>query len=187
MFRYRPLCLAAVGLAALLAAAPARAEETSHKYLPADSEIIATLNFRQILNSELAKEHKDKIDIVKGLLDNAIQNNEEAKRYLQAMGFDLFRDFNSITVASPASLEPDKGLVVIEGKFEPEKFVKTAEDAAKDHGDIVKVTPAGTHKLIEVTAPGQDKTLYLMLANNSTLLAGSSKAALTDALAQSAQ
>jgi hypothetical protein len=187
MLRHRLVLLAAVGLAAALVAAPARAGQESHKYVPDDAEMITTLNFRQILESQLAKTHKDKVDQAKGLLEFAVQNNVEAKRYLEALGFDLFRDFNSITVAAAASANPEKALIVIEGKFNAEKFAKTAEEAAKEHGDILKVNKVGNYKVWEVNPPGQDKTLYVSLVNGSTLLATLGKQLMTDALTRAAQ
>jgi len=182
MVRNRPVLLAALGLAAMLSADPARAQE-SHKYLPSDAEMIVAVNLRQMLESELVASQKDKVAQVKGLLDLAVQNNEVAKKYLESLGFDLFRDFHSITVASAASIDPEKFLGIIEGKFNPEKFHKTAEGAAREHGDILKIVQMGEHKVWEVNAPGQHKVLYMALVNTSTLLVAHGKGVLKDALA----
>jgi hypothetical protein len=183
MFHHGRVWLAALVVAGLLFGS-ARAAEDCLKYVPNDAEIIATLNFRQILGSELAKAHQDKVDQVKGLLNVAIQNNEEAKKYIESLGFDLFRDFNSITVAAAASTKPEKGLVIVDGKFDADKFQKTAEDAAKEHGDVIKATQIGGNKVWEINPPGQDHTLYVALANKSTLLVSAGKALLTDALSR---
>jgi hypothetical protein len=185
MLRHRPAWLAALGLAALVIAAPARAQE-SHKYLPNDAEMIATLNFTQILESELAKTHKEQVDMLKGLLDNAIQNNEQARKYLESLGFDPFRHFQRITVAAAASIDPEKGLAIIEGKFDPEKFQKTAEKAAQENGDVIKVIRLGNHKVWEINVPAQDKTLYVSLPSKSVLLASVGKDMMKDALSRSA-
>jgi hypothetical protein len=184
MLRYRPYVLATVAVAVLLV--PARAGEDCIKYLPADTEVVSTLNLRQILESDLGRSQKDKVELLKGLLNNAIQNNDVADKYLKSLGFDLFRDFNSITVAAAASADPEKILVILDGKFNPEKFQKTAEEAAKEYGDILKIVKVGNHTVWEVNDPNQDKTVYVSLANKSTLLATIGKTTMTNALAQAA-
>jgi hypothetical protein len=185
MSRYRPLWLAALGLATACAA-PARAQE-SHRYLPDDTEQVATLNFRQILESELLKSHKEQLAQMKGLVELAVQNNEIAKKYLEALGFDFFRDFKSATVAAPATVDPEdfNGLIILEGNFNPEKFQKTAEEAAKEYGHILKAIRIGEHRVWAVTPPGQDKTAYVALVNRSTLLAGGRKRIMEQVLERS--
>jgi len=183
MNRSRFVLLAILGLTAAFSAAPARAQE-SHKYLPSDAEMIASFNFRQVLGSELVASQKEKVEQMKALLDSIIQGNEEAKKYLEALGFDLLRDFHGVTVAGAASMDPDTGLVIVEGKFNPEKFHNTAEQVARENGDILKVIKVGNHKIWEVNAPGHPKTLYMCLANKSTILAALSKSVLTTALEQ---
>ena len=74
-------------------------------HLPNDTpvpEIIASLNVRQLLASELAASHKEFVDQYKTMVSLAIQGNEEAKSYLDALSFDLFRDIHHVTVASGA-------------------------------------------------------------------------------------
>jgi hypothetical protein len=185
MSRHRPVWLAALGLATVCAA-PARAQE-SYRYLPDDTEQVATLNFRQILESELVKAKKSQVDQVKGLLELTIQNNEIAKKYLESLGFDLFRDFKSVTVAAPATVDPEdfNGLIILEGNFNPEKFQKTAEEATKDYGDILKIIRIGGHRVWAVSPPGENKTVYVALVNRSTLLASSRKQVMTQVLERS--
>jgi hypothetical protein len=181
MARHRLVLLTAIAL--LFTAAGVRADE-SRQYVPGDAEMIASFNLRQLLGSELVAQHKDKVEALKGMLNNFLQNNDEAKKYYEALGLDPFRDFNSITVAAPASLDPEKGLVIIDGKFNAERFHKTAAQAAKDYGDVLKIGRIGSRAVWEVNAPGHDKPLFVLLAGPSTLLAAHSKSVLETALDQ---
>jgi hypothetical protein len=183
MARHRLVLLAVLAFAPTLAAVPARPDE-SRKYLPGDAEVIASFNLRQLLQSELVANHKDKVETVKGMLNNFLQNREEAKKYFEELGLKPLRDFHTITVAVPASLDPEKGLVIIEGKFNADKFHRTAEQAAKEYGEILKIGRIGSHEVWEVNAPGHDKPLFVTLANASTLLFAHGKNVLTTALDQ---
>jgi hypothetical protein len=177
----RRLGLLAV-LGFVLTAAPARAAE-GHKYLPSDAELIASFNLHQLLQSDLVAHHKDKVEAIKGMLNNFLQNNDEAKKYFEELGVKPFRDFHVITVAAPASLDPKKGLLIIDGKFSAERFHKTAEQGAKDYGDVLKIGRIGSQEVYEVNPPGHD-ALFITLANTSTLLASHSKSVLETALTQ---
>ena len=182
MARHRLVLLAVLALVPLPAAA-ARAAE-GRKYLPGDVELIASFNLQQVLQSDLVAHHKDKVEAIKGMLNNFLQNNEEAKKYYEELGLNPFRDFNVITVAAPASLDPEKGLVIVDGKFSPERFHKTAQQAAKDYGEVLKISRIGSHEVYQVNAPGHDKPVFLTLATSSILLAAHSKDVLETALSQ---
>jgi hypothetical protein len=182
MFRSR-LLLAVLGLA-VCCPASARAAE-SDKYFPVDTEIVASLNVRQLLASELAVNHKEIVDKYKEMVGLAIQGNEEAKRYLDSLGFELFRDLYHVTVASGPDPDPVKVLLIIDSKFNREKFQQVAEQVAREHEDNLKITREGEHKIWEVNYPGHEKPLFLSLVNNQTLLASLGHKALATALTQS--
>src|SRR5262245_5076689 len=95
---------------AVLTAAPARADVA--KYLPNDTELLLTVNVRQILDAPLVK-NNNQIEQVKGL----IKGNEDVQKVLEALGFDLFKDLTSITIALPAGTDLQQGTVLVEGKF----------------------------------------------------------------------
>ncbi len=183
MARHRLVLLAMLGLAAAYPVAAAQAAE-GRKYVPSDAEMIASFNLQQLLQSELVGQHKDKVEALKGMLNNFLQNNDQAKKYYEELGLDPFRDFHVITLAAPASVDPLKGLAIIDGKFSPERFHKTAEQAAKDFGDVLKIGRIGSHEVYEVNPPGQDKTMFVTLASPSILLAAHSKSVLETALGQ---
>lgn len=169
MLRNHRVWLAGLALAVAAFAAQSRAADL--KYLPDDTEIILNLNVKQILNSELVKGQKAILDQIKDQMK--ANTPEEAKKYLEAIGFDLFRDLDSITVAGPGKKDHDAGLIIIEGSFQPTKFYEAAAQAAKDHGDHLKITKSGEFKVLEIQAEG--KTFYAAMVSKTTILGSLSK------------
>jgi hypothetical protein len=151
------------------------------KYFPANTELVVTVNVRQAIASEVLK---DKQALAKGLLKDALQKDEQAQQYFKELGFDPFRDLERVTAVFPASVDPAQGLFIIHGKIDPKKFEDVAAKAAKDHGDVVKISRSGGKQIIAITPPGKDETTYLCLVSGKELLASQSKTVLNGALAQ---
>jgi hypothetical protein len=149
-------------------------------YCPADTEFILSIHIQRMLESKLAKENKQGLELLKGML----KQNDQAEMYLKELGFDLFRDLESVTLIGPASADQARFLALIGGRFDPKKFAATAEKAARDNGDVLKITRAGKHQIIEITLPGKNETYFVALADSKTLLASQTKAIVTDALAK---
>lgn len=179
MIRTRFFCLALI--VAPLVSLPARAADP--KYLPGDTELIVTINFKQIMDSALVQKQKDALDQAKALLENAIQGQDEAQRYLKNAGFDIFRDLISVTIGMPPGKDPENGFIIIEGDFNPAKFNSAAEDAARDHPGILKVTSEGNQKIYEVSAPN-GKQVFISLAQKKNLLIASGRDNLLQAIAR---
>jgi hypothetical protein len=151
------------------------------KYLPDDTEVVITVNFRQILTSELVKAQKEAIAQARAMLEH--QMPAEAQKWLKKAGFDLFKDLDSVTIALPATKQAKEVLVVVDGSFQAEKLYGTAEEAAGKFADVLKVTKAGEHKIVEVTPP-EGNGIFVSLVGKNVLLAGSTKAMLTAALSR---
>jgi hypothetical protein len=178
MLRNHRVWLAGLALAVAAFATGVRAADL--KYLPDDTEIILTINVKQILNSDLVKGQKAVLDQIKEQMKN--NTPEEAKKYLDVIGFDLFRDLDTITVAGPGKKDHDAGLIIIEGSFQPTKFYEAAAQAAKDHGDHLKISKSGEFKVLEIQAEG--KTFYAAMVSKTTILGSLKKENFTAALAR---
>jgi len=176
MVRFRTPWLCGVLLLALTAA-PGRAADLD-KYLPPDTETIVTFNVKQLLESAVVKKF--------GVLEHAkeaLKNMDEVGDVLKDLGFDPFKDLDQVIVAGPGGNEKDKGLIIVHGKFDLEKFKKKAEEAAKDHADMVKVHKSGANLIYEVKVPAdQEVTLFVTLASKDTILASPGKDYVVDAL-----
>ncbi len=171
--------------AAGLSATPARAGLLG-PYLPDDSEVVLTVNVRQILDSPLVKKY--------GLQKarDALKDFDQVEAVLKDLGFDPFKDLERVTVASPGGTEKDRGLLIVHGSFNLDKFKSKGEEAARDYPDYLKIhkVPAGagaTHVVYEVTPPDADTPIFVALPGKDTLLASPGKDYVVDALKKAAR
>jgi hypothetical protein len=164
MIRFRTTWLGGLLLVAV-AAVPARAGDSDKflapapvpvpagaggidKFLPEDTEIVVKLNVRQLVDSKLVK--KLAADAPK----EGLPNQEEIEAILKDLGFDPDKDLDHVILAAPLNPgDDDRGLVVVHGKFDLDKFKKKAETTAKDNADILKIHKSGNHQIYEVNAP----------------------------------
>src|SRR5262245_27005055 len=102
------------------------------KLLPADTDTIAMVNLRQIIDSDIIKKYA--LEQIKQFLDG-----QDAKQLLGDLGLDPLKDVERIVVGSVETqykkdAQP-KFLIIVHGKFDPQKLFKTAEGLAKTKGD----------------------------------------------------
>jgi hypothetical protein len=174
-----------VAVAAGLSAAPARAGLLD-PYLPDDSEVVVTVNVRQLLDAPLVKKHALK------KLQDLLKDFDQAESVLKDLGFDPFKDLERVTVASPGGTEKDRGLLIVHGTFNLDKFKAKADESARDYPDYLKVhkVPLGagaTHVVYEVTPPDADMPIFVALSGKDTFLASPGKDYVVDALKKAAR
>ena len=172
----------AVVLGLALTASPLLAQNEAPRrgidpFLPPDTEIISTVNFKQIFDSNLFKKYM--LEEAREALKNAAM----VKDILDDLGFDPFKDLDKVISAGPGGSETDKGLIIVHGRFNLEKFKAKAEDAAKSNGDNLKIHKIndGKNMLYEVTVDPVP-TLWVALAGKTTLLVSPGKDYVVDAL-----
>ena len=164
------------------AAGPAKAAELD-PYLPADTEMVLTVNVRQIIDSDLFQKN------VLAQAREALKGTPEAADVLKDLGFDPFKDLDRVIAARPGGPDKDRGLVIAHGRFDVAKFRAKAEDSARDHGEVLKIGKvpdgSGGHFVVyEVTPPGEESTWFVALAGKDTLLASPGKDYVVGALKQ---
>jgi hypothetical protein len=164
------------GLAAVLLLLPAARAAGPDKLLPTDSELVITINVKQILDSPLVKN--------RGLsaAREALKSNEEVSQVLEDLGLDPFTDVDRITIGSPGGADKDRGLIIVRGRFDLDKFKSAAEKAARDNGDVLKIGKGGGKVVYEVSPPGQDMPLFVALLNKTTLVASPGKDYVVEAI-----
>jgi hypothetical protein len=163
----RKLWLGALALAALWAApAPAQAPKLD-PLVPGDAEIVVTFNVRQMLDSPLVKKHALKE------MKDALQKNEQVTQALKAVGFDPFKDVNSVVFTGSGSANANKVLAVVRGTFDPDKVhTAVAAEIEKKPGKV-KILKEGATRLYEIQAEG--KPAYAAFADKGTLVVSPSK------------
>jgi hypothetical protein len=171
-------------LAVVFALLPAfaSAQSVPAKYLPKETELVFTLNFQQLLNSQQAKEQKELVKQLQFLLDNKL-TEVGAQKYLDKAGLDLFRDVGSVSLVGQVTQQGDKVLLVAEGKFSPDKLQAAAEDAARDNPGSLNITKIDDQRVYEVPTP-DGKTVYISPVGSSALVAATSKDLFTAMLSQ---
>jgi hypothetical protein len=167
-------------LLAALWVAPLQAAELP-AYLPADSEILVSVNVRQVVDSPLFKAKA--ADAVR----QALAREEQAKAVLADLGFDPLTDLDRILAMSPGGAEEDRGLVVFQGRFDTAKFKAVGKKAMREHPEVLKshtVTDARGAKVLvyEVRFPDPDLPLFVAVADAHTILASPGKDYVVDAL-----
>lgn len=167
------LAAAAIGIG--LTATPVRAAEVE-RLMPAETEQYIQVNLKQIIESDLFKKY------ALANLKQALQGNE-AQKTLEALGLDPLKDVDSITAGlwgdDPQNM---KGLVVVRGKFDPNKLFAAAEAAAKKDGDKVAIVKDGDYTLVKITGGNRPEPFFASVANETTLVGGTDKKLVTTAM-----
>jgi len=181
-FARRLWIAAACMLATSLATPAVRAQAT--KILPADTEMVVTVNLQQILGSEIFKSNETLVNLAKAKITEQLDDKEIGK-YLKKAGFDIFKDLTSVIVAVPGGRDSDDGVVVLQGKFDADKIEGAVLEAGKQAGTDVKVKLvkiAGT-SAFEVT-PKDEKTIYVSVLDKKTMIACTAKSDFAEAVAR---
>jgi hypothetical protein len=166
--------------AALLVAgsvtATARAAEPD-PLLPATTDTVVQINVRQILESEIAKKYA--IEQLKQVLDS-----QDAKKMLAELGLDPLKDIEQLIIGGSGSGKTDmKYLIILHGKFAPEKLLKAAEAEAKKEPDKFSIVKDGNTTLFKYQPDSNDQPVYGTIVDEKTVIAGSDKKLISAALA----
>lgn len=172
--------VAALALAGLVS--PVRAAEPD-PLLPKETTSIMYLNFRQVLESDMVKKYA--FEQMKQALEG-----EEAQKALKALGFDPLKDLDRLTVAFWGKGPDDVNIsAVLRGKFDPEKLFKAIEAEAKKNPDKVSLVKSGKYTLIKATnespQPGLPKQFFGAVADEKTIVVGSTEKLVVEALGRS--
>jgi len=160
----------------LVASAAARGMDP--KYLPPDTEIVFTVNWKQLLESDLVKSNKQLVEKGKEAVKTQVGDNPLFK-YLSKAGFDIFQDLQTISIANNGGKDPTA--VVVEGSFNVKKFSRAADDLAKENADSIKTSTIGDQTVYEFSLP-EEKTIYAALLNEKVLVAYLAKDELESAM-----
>ena len=158
---------------------PARAAEVD-PLLPAETESVMFVNVRQVLDSDLVKKY------AKAQIEQALKARDNQK-ILESLGLDPFKDIDRITMGSwGKGAEDMEAVVVIRGKFDPEKLFAAAQQLAGKENEKAKIdiVTEGKYKLVKITAENQPKPMFAAVADEKTIVGANDKKRVTELLAR---
>jgi len=171
--------LSRFGLAAVFAVAlaPAARAADPDKLLQADADTVTYVNVKQLLESDVVKKYA--LEQIKQALAG-----QDAKKILEEMGLDPLKDVEKVWVGSSGKDQNDmKALVVVHGKFDPDKLFKAAEAATKKDGDKFSMIKDGTTTMFKFQ-PDQGNPVYGTVVDDTTVVAATDKKLVAGALTQ---
>ena len=160
----------------VLLAAPVRAAEVD-PILPAETEWVASVNVRQILGSELFKNH------ALGQIKEALAGSGGV-RMMRQVGIEPLTDIDRVTVGYLGEGPGDVNAVfVVRGKFDPAKLLKAAQSSARIWGEgKVAVVEEGRYRLVRFSRDDSPRLIFMAVADEKTIVGGTDKELVTDAL-----
>ncbi len=152
------------------------------KALPDDTEVVLTINFKQIRTCELVVGEKDALDQPRAMFKR-LAGDVPVLKCLQDAGFDFFRDLTAIRFGCPRGKHLSPTILVLEGDFGTLKLKDRLADVAKANPDAVKVATSGESTIYEIGLDASKRN-YAALLDNTTLIAATTRDALAEALAR---
>ncbi|HEY2910398.1 MAG TPA: hypothetical protein VGI99_09130 [Gemmataceae bacterium] len=163
-------------IAVVLAAGPVARAAEPDKLLPANSEFVFTVNVKQIIDSDIIKQYA--LEQLKQALQGA-----DAQKMLTQLGLDPLKDVSKVVIGGSGTDQSDaKMLMIIHGKFDPEKLFKAAEAMTKKKSDNFTMLKDGKDTLFKYQ-PDTGNPVYATVKDEQTILAGTDRKLVTAALA----
>jgi len=173
MLRLSRFAIAAVFAVAL--APTARAAEVD-KLLPADAEYVIHFNLKQVLDSDIVKKYALE------QLKQGLQGND-AQAMLKELGLDPLKDVEKVTIGASGTDQNDaKALIIVRGKFDPDKLFKAADAASKKDGDKFTMVKDGKDSMLKFQ-PDNGNPVFGTVVDDKTVIVGTDKKIITTASA----
>jgi hypothetical protein len=128
--------------------------------LPADTEVVVSINIEQLLGSPLGKKY------LRTSVSEAIKASAPLHEALKPLGLDPLRDLTRVTLAM-SSVGADSGFVILNGKFDRAKVAQAAERAAAEEKDKLKIHKTSGGTVYEFAG---DRPTFATVADDSTIL-----------------
>jgi hypothetical protein len=157
------------GLAMVLLSAKFASAADVEARLPADTEVVVSVNVTQIINSPLGAKY------VRSTIEEALKHNPQGQEALNYLGLDPLRDITRLTVAMTSAANKD-GLVIVRGKFNRDKIDDLAGKVAADQKDKLTIHKSGSTTVYEIAG---EKKMFATFPDDSTLLISTNRARLS--------
>src|SRR5262249_47921424 len=137
--------------------------------LPADTEVVVSINLERLLASPLGKKY------LRTTVEETIKANPQAQEALKFLELDPTRDLTRVTIALSA-IGSDNGFVIVNGKFNRAKIAELAERAAAEQKERVKIHKTAAATIYEF--PGE-RPMFATVADDATILLATDREQLT--------
>jgi len=139
------------------------------KFLPKETDVIVSVNIRQILDSELVKTHA--LELIK----SSISGSKDAQEAIKVMGLDPLTDINRLSFGMGIEdIGNPRASLVIEGKFNIKKIQDEMETLAKNDPKQYGVEKVGGKTLYRI-APSNQSPFYIALLDSATIVTTTQK------------
>jgi len=167
-----------VALTMALVAGPSVRASEPDKLLPADCDSVISINIRQIIESDIVKKYA--LEQMK----QALQGND-ARKFLGDLGLDPLKDIERVVVGGTGKDQTDmKYLVIVHGKFDPEKLYKAAQAQTQKEPDRFSLVRDGQDKMFKFQ-PDDGNPIYGTVIDEGTIVMANDKKGVSAALAAS--
>ncbi|HQR07324.1 MAG TPA: hypothetical protein PLN21_10910 [Gemmatales bacterium] len=154
------------------------------KLFPDNTEMAFSFNVKSVLNSAVYQKH------FKEEIDKRIKENAQLVKMMETLSFDPMKDITSVTFTvskfnARLGGPPEADMFgVVKGAFNVEKLngALGALIAAANQGDRVSTTKYGDFILYEVKDTNSGKTLYATIFDKETIIGGTVKEDVTNAI-----
>ncbi len=147
-------------------------------FLPADTDVIAIVNTKEVVASEAMKRIQP--DLVKDLLKTV----KKADIAIAASGLDPLKDFTRMTVAlnldTPSSPRP---FAVLEGKFDTKKIGESIDAYVKANPTVIESIKVAGKQAYKLPGTTPEETMYNAVLSDSVIVVAPSEKALERAFA----
>lgn len=141
----------------------AATEPTPVAPIPPASDLVVCLELRRLLNSPLGRSH------FKPVLEQAQGADHRLVDVLNRLEIDLRRDIDRL-VWAVSSTQPDRGWIVLQGRFEPENIQDRARQWAAQQPDAIRQRSLGEDIYYETVG---SPPIFLQVIDEQTLVLSS--------------
>jgi hypothetical protein len=154
---------------ALAAAAPVRAVDIE-KLLPKETDMVISVNVRQMLDSPVVKTHA--LDLIK----TALKHNKELQEVIQEFGIDLLADVNRVTLgAGVEDITNPKGMAILEGRFDLRKIGNAMDNLVQKAPKQYSRDKVDGKTVYKIAPPDQTPPFYVATIDATLMVSSTSK------------
>jgi hypothetical protein len=151
-----------------LVAAGATPAADLESYLPKDTDLVLSLNVRQVLDSPVVKNNS--IDLIRATLST----NKEVEESIKALGLNPLADFERISIGiNLENLNNPRAMVVIDGKFDTMKIANLMDALIKKNAKQFGVEKDNGKVIYRITASNQ--TVFATAIDANTIVLATMK------------